>query len=196
VIGIFHQAAIHGHGCTIISCGQLEYFGVTINDKSKKVGGKQCMCILEAYVLPLNFFSGLTYLRMVPYSNHVWDSLTHVIPTGDQDWNPSVLNYVMDDNEHWFDTLDKPLTLPGDRDFDECSQYRHRHIAASTDMTRVQAYRVQMVTDDDISDAAASDFDHHDYAVHFHQRDHRRVDILDQLNQLYASSTLASSYGE
>ena len=35
-----------------------------------------------------------------------------------------------------------------------------------------------------------------DYAVHFHQCDHRRVDIFDQLNQLYAPSTLASSYGE
>ena len=186
VIGIFHQAAIHDHGRTIISCGQLEYFGVTIDDKSKKVGGKQCMRTLEGYVLPLNFFSGLAYLRMVPYSDHEWDSLPHVIPTGDQDWDPSVLNYVMDDNEHWFDALDEPLTLPGDRDLDEYSQYRHRHIAATTDMTHVQEYRVQMVTDDDMSDAASDDFDHHDMAF---------LDF-DRLNQLYASSTLASSYGE
>jgi hypothetical protein len=204
VIGIFHQAAIHGHGRTIVSCGQLEYFGVTIDDKSKKVGGKQCMRTLEGYVLPLNFFSGLAYLRMVPYSDHEWDSLPHAILTGDQDWDPSVLDYVMDDNEHWFDALDEPLILPGDRDFDEYGQYRHRHIAASTDTTRVQAYRVQTVTDDDMSDAVSDDFDHPDtvfldsvdYAVHFHQRDHRRVDIFDQLNQLYDPSTLASSYGE
>ena len=68
-----------------MSCGQLEYFGVRIDDKSKIVGGTQCIRTIEGYVMPLNFYSGLPYLRMVPYTDDEFEKLPHVILTGDQD---------------------------------------------------------------------------------------------------------------
>ena len=125
VIGIMHQAAIHGQGCTIVSCGQLEYHGVSIDDKSKHVGGKQCMRTIEGYVMPLNFFSGLAYLRMTPYTDLEWDTLPHVILTSDIDWDPSVLDHVMDNDDNWFDALEEGLMMPGDDNFNEYGEYRH-----------------------------------------------------------------------
>ena len=189
VIGIFHQAAIHGQGRTIVSCGQLEHHGVTIDDKSKHVGGKQCMRTLEGYVMPFNFFSGLAYLRMQPYTDTEWDTLPHVILTSDQDWDPTVLDHIMDDDDKWFDTLDEPLTMPGDNNFDEYGNYRHRHIAASTITTRVHQHKVRTILDDDPDDDYLHpdeyDDDIHpdddddddevfldsvDYAVYYHQQ--------------------------
>ena len=180
VIGIMHQAAIHGQGHTIVSCGQLEYHGVSIDDKSKHVGGKQCMRTIEGYVMPLNFFSGLAYLRMTPYTDLEWDTLPHVILTSDIDWDPSVLDHVMDNDDNWFDALEEGLMMPGDDNFNEYGEYRHRHIAASTLTTRINTHHVTTVHDndddsyaldmhDDVDDDDDIPFlDAVDYAVHFH----------------------------
>ena len=182
VIGIMNQAAIHGQGHTIVSCGQLEYHGVTIDDKSKHVGGTQCMRTIEGYLIPLNFFSGLAYVRMRPYTDQEWDTLPHVILSSDLEWDPSVLDHVMDDDENWFDALEDTPTFIGDDNFNEYGDYKHRHIAASTTTTKVNKHRVHTVHDHD-DDSYASDnsdddiplldddqpfLDAVDYAVYYH----------------------------
>ena len=66
VVCIMHQYAIYGKGKTIHSSPQLEHFGNLVDDKSRKVGGKQRITTLEGYVIPLQFCQGLAYLPMTP----------------------------------------------------------------------------------------------------------------------------------
>ena len=60
VIVILHQYAYTGKGKTIHSSGQLEWYKQHVNDKSIKVGGKQHIKTLYAYVIPLDIKSGLS----------------------------------------------------------------------------------------------------------------------------------------
>jgi hypothetical protein len=175
-IGIFPQTAILGRGRTILSCAQLEYFGMSIDDKSVKVGGKQCLRTIDGYMSPINFYSGLPYLRMVPYTDEEWETLPHVIMSIDQDWDPTILDHVMDEDEQWFDALEDPIVHPGNSDIDEYGKYRHRHIAASTN---VQAFRTAVVTfddnaDDRFNDLADSFLDAVDYAIMYNLRSKSR----------------------
>jgi hypothetical protein len=49
---------------------------------------------------------------MWPYTDK--DSLPHVILTGDGDWNPSVLDDSLTDNEQWYDAVsDFPDAMDG-----------------------------------------------------------------------------------
>jgi hypothetical protein len=61
--------------------------------------GKQCLHTIDGYVSPINFYSGLPYLRMVPYMDEEWETLPHVIMSSDQDWDPTILDHVMDEDE-------------------------------------------------------------------------------------------------
>ena len=67
VIVILHQYAIYGKGKTIHSSAQLEFHGNNVCDKSRKVGGKQRITILDGYVIPIWFLPLtmiLTYTRI------------------------------------------------------------------------------------------------------------------------------------
>jgi hypothetical protein len=85
---ILHQYAYTGKGKTIYSSGQLEWYKQEVDDKPIKVGGKQCIKTLGGYVIPLDVKSGLPYVKMRLYTNKEWDSLPHVVLTGDGNWNP------------------------------------------------------------------------------------------------------------
>jgi hypothetical protein len=69
VIAIMHQYASTGKGKSIHSCVQLETYKQTVDDKSSKVGGNQCIETLDGYVIPLNIRSGLWYMFICPYTN-------------------------------------------------------------------------------------------------------------------------------
>ena len=101
IIVIFHQFAYVPGGKTIISCPQLESFGIIVDDKSKVLKrGEQCITTLEGYVIPMNFINGLPYIPMRPFSNAEWNTLPHIILTSNMEWDPSVLdhNITNDDN--------------------------------------------------------------------------------------------------
>jgi hypothetical protein len=100
------QYAYLGHGKTIHSATQLESYQNDVNDRSVKVqGGLQCIVALDGYVIPINILGGLPYIKMRPYTDTEWDALPHVILTSDMDWDPSVLNHTLDDDEHWYDAI-------------------------------------------------------------------------------------------
>ena len=44
-------------------------------------------------------------MTMQPYTDNKWDNLPHLVLTSDTDWDPSVLDNTIDDNETWFDAL-------------------------------------------------------------------------------------------
>ena len=104
-------------------------FGNDVNDKSMKVpGGLQRITTEDGFCIPLNIKAGLPYRSMRLYIDNEWDDLPHIILTSDTDWNPSILDNTIDDNEEWFDALsDFPNDTP-DSLFDLQGNYRHQHV--------------------------------------------------------------------
>jgi hypothetical protein len=128
VIIIMHQYAYTGKGKTIHSSGQLEWYKQEVDDKSIMVGGKKRINTLDGYVIPLDVNSGLPYVKMRLYTNKEWDSLLHVVLSGDGDWNPSVLDNSLTDNEQWYDAVsDFPDAMEGSP-FDAEGNYMNLHV--------------------------------------------------------------------
>jgi hypothetical protein len=107
VILIMHQYAYHPQqGRSIHSSCQLESFANDVNDKSIHIpGGLQCIQTVDGYVFPLSIRDGLPYLGMRPCTDVEYESLPHVILTSDVDWDPQVLDFDIDDNDDWYDTI-------------------------------------------------------------------------------------------
>ena len=127
VIGIMHQYAYTEKGKTIHSCGQLEWFKNDVNDRSVKIpGGLQRILTLDGYAIPINIEDGLPYISMKPYTDEQWDTLPQVILTSDAEWNPTVLDHRLDDNDDWFDAISDLQSNPTTNLFDEFGNYRKR----------------------------------------------------------------------
>ena len=126
VIGIMHQYALLGKGYTIHSPGQLEWFKNDVNDRSIKTGGLQCIKTLDGYIIPLSILEGLPRLDIRPYTDDEWDTLPHVFLTGESDWDPSVLDHDLQDDEQWADALSEIEADPTTNLFDEFGEYRQR----------------------------------------------------------------------
>jgi len=127
VIVILHQYAYTGQGRTIHSSAQLEWFYNDVNDKSTRVsGGLQRILTNDGYLIPISMKDGLPYVNLRPYTDSEWDSLPHVVLTGDTDWDPSVLDCDYEDNDTWHDALSEPILPLPDPRFDEFGDYRKR----------------------------------------------------------------------
>ena len=87
-IAILQQQAYTGKGSSIISPLQLEAHGVSVYDKLKRFGGKQCI-IAGPYTIPLTLQDGLMYMNMRPYTELEWSKFDHVMLTADEIWKPS-----------------------------------------------------------------------------------------------------------
>ena len=92
VILIFHQYAYHGLGRSIHSAIQFEHYKNKVDDKSMKIGGRQCITTLEGHVIPLDIINGLPYMKMRPPSDQELRDLPHVIMTSGSRWNPAQLD--------------------------------------------------------------------------------------------------------
>jgi hypothetical protein len=126
IIAILHQYAYIGHGKSIHSCGQMEWYKNDVNDHSIKVnGGLQCIKTLDGYVHPINIHHGLPYVKMRPYTDVEWETLPHVIWTGDTDWDPTVLDHTLDDDEAWYDAVKDLEDDPSTNLFEEYGQYHN-----------------------------------------------------------------------
>ena len=127
-IGIFRQYAYHGLNRTIHSSGQLEAYKNHVDDRSMKVGGKQCIRTNDGYVIPLDIINGLPYLKMQPHTDDEWNELPHVIFTGGDEWNPKILDHTLTDKDDWYNTVkdldDGILQTP----FDQFGNYKRRTV--------------------------------------------------------------------
>jgi hypothetical protein len=125
-IAILNQYAYIGKGKTIHSSGQLEWFGQDVNERSVKVtNGAQRILTLDGYAIPINIRNGLPYITMRPYTDKEWEDLPHVLFTADADWDPTVLDHDLDEDEEWFDALTDLPEGTTDPLFDERGDYRH-----------------------------------------------------------------------
>ena len=130
VIAVFHQYAVTGRGNTIHSCGQMEVYGSEVNDRSLRVkGGRQCIRTPDGYLIPLNVYNGLPYMNIRPYTDHELATLPQVIMTGEDDWDPTVLDCALEDEDLWFDTLEDISDEPGFGPFDQYGRFKKREIA-------------------------------------------------------------------
>ena len=102
VIAIMHQYAIAGRGRTIHSSAQLEHYKNDVNDKSVKVkGGLQCSMTIDGYLHPIDIINGLPHSPIRPYTDDEWDKLPHVVWTSDMEWDPSIIDSVISNNNRW-----------------------------------------------------------------------------------------------
>ena len=71
----------------------------------KLPGGLQRIKMIDGYAIPLNIKNGLPYVTMRPYTDTEWDSLPHVVMTSNMDWDPSIFDNNLDDDDEWFDAV-------------------------------------------------------------------------------------------
>ena len=62
---IMNEYACYGRGHTIHSYGQIEWFKNSVDDRSVQVGGKQGICTIDGYAMPLTCRAGLMYLSIL-----------------------------------------------------------------------------------------------------------------------------------
>ena len=62
---IMNEYACSGKGHTIHSSGQIEFFKNSVDDRSVQVGGKQRICTIDGYAMPLTCRGGLMYLSIL-----------------------------------------------------------------------------------------------------------------------------------
>jgi hypothetical protein len=102
VIIFLHQYAYTGKGKTIHFSGQLEWYKQVVDDSLSRLAGSSISRLWMAMFYLLT--SKVVYI-MSRCGNQEWDLLPHVVLTGDGNWNPSVLDHSLTDNEQWYDAV-------------------------------------------------------------------------------------------
>jgi Reverse transcriptase (RNA-dependent DNA polymerase) len=127
IIIIMHQYALLGKGSSIHSPCQLEAYHNDVNDKSVHVkGGLQRIQTLDGYTIPLCIKAGLARMNIRPYTDEEWDSYPHVFLTSESEWNPSIMDHDLEEDEQWFDAISDLSADPSTNLFDEFGDYRNR----------------------------------------------------------------------
>ena len=127
---IMNEYACYGKGHTIDSSGQIEWFKNSVDDRSFQVGGKQRICTIDGYAMPLTCKGGLMYLSILgkPTDTDL-EGYPAVYLTGPHEWDPSVLDYTHpsgDGEPPWSNDPDERSAF--DPNFDEFGDYTQRAI--------------------------------------------------------------------
>ena len=127
---IMNEYAFYGKGHTIHSSGQNESFKTSIDDKSVQVGGKQRICTIDGYAMPLTSRGGLMYLPILGKPTYTdLERYPTVHLTGPYEWDPSVLDYTHpsgDGEPPWSNDPDERFAF--DHNFDEFGYYTQKAI--------------------------------------------------------------------
>jgi len=126
VIAIFHQYAYTGKGASIHSSPQLEWYRNKVSDRSIKVGGLQRIETADGYVIPIDFKNALPRLTLRPYTDKEWDMLPHVIMTSELEWDPTVLDHTLTDNDNWYDCVEDIDQAPYSTIFYQFGNYKEQ----------------------------------------------------------------------
>ena len=122
---IMNEYACYGKSHTIHSSGQIEWFKNSVDDRSVQVGGKQRICIIDGYPIPLVCRGGLMYLSILSKPTDAdLERYPAVHPTGPYEWDTSVLDYTHpsgDGEPPWSNDPDEIFAF--DLNFDEFGDY-------------------------------------------------------------------------
>ena len=80
----------------------MEDNGVNVDDKARRLGGKQCITTPEGHVIPLNLKDGLFYMKMRPPTDKEYAKMEHIHLTKDIQWDPSKYDDYLADDERWY----------------------------------------------------------------------------------------------
>jgi hypothetical protein len=92
----------------------------------KIAGGLQRIMTVEGYVHPLNIRNGLAHAIMRPYTDEEWETLPHVIWTSDEEWDPTILDHEITDDDAWYDAISDLQGSLMNSPFDEYGRYCKR----------------------------------------------------------------------
>ena len=127
---IMNEYACYGKGHTIHSSGQIEWFKNSVDDRSVQVGGKQRICCIDGYAMPLTSRGGLMCLAILAKpTDKDLERYPAVHLTGPHEWDPSVLDYThpsSDGEPPWSNDSDERSGF--DPNFDEFGDYTQRAI--------------------------------------------------------------------
>ena len=71
----------------------MEAYGKnSVDEKSERAGGTQCITTLEGCVLPIDILEGLSYIRTRAYTDKEYEELPHVLLSSESDWDPTVFD--------------------------------------------------------------------------------------------------------
>jgi hypothetical protein len=119
----------------------MEWYKNDVNDHSIKVpGGLQHIKTLDGYVHPNNIHHGLPYVKMRPCTDAEWDTLPHVICTSDTDWDPTILDHTLNDDDDWYDAIEDLEEDPSTNLFDEYGNY-HKCEVSTMELFYFDAYQ-------------------------------------------------------
>ena len=104
------QSACRGIGKSILSSIQVETYGNSVDEKSERAGGMQCIITLEGHVLPIDILKGLFYIQMRAYTDKEYDELSHVLLSSESDWDPTIFDNLTAGKQERFDA--QPDILP------------------------------------------------------------------------------------
>ena len=124
---IMNEYACYGKGHTIHSSGQIKN---SVDDRSVQVGGKQRICAIDGYAMPLTRKGGLMYLSILgkPTDKDL-ERYPAVHLTGPHERDPSVLDYTHpsgDGEPPWSNDPSERSAI--DPNFDEFGDYTQRAI--------------------------------------------------------------------
>ena len=92
IIAIMNQYAIGREGPTIHSANQLSYFGIDVDERPQRIGGRQSLKSPDGFEIPLIIKQGLAYMPMRPPTDLELQQLPHIILSSDLPWDPCCLD--------------------------------------------------------------------------------------------------------
>ena len=127
---IMNEYAWYGKGHTIHSSVQIAWFKKSVDDRSLQVGGKQRICTIGGYAMPLTSRGELMYLSILGKPTDIdLERYPAVHLTGPNEWDPSVLDYTHpsgDGEPPWFNDPHERSAF--DPNFDDFGDYTQRAI--------------------------------------------------------------------
>jgi len=79
------------------------------------------------FIIPMTIHNGLPRLSIRPPTTHEFDTLPHVVLTQDSTWDPTVLDFDIEDtDDNWHDALEEHELHPYHQLFDEYGNYKGR----------------------------------------------------------------------
>ena len=115
----------NGVGTLTLKYGEMEAFGVCVDDHSKVAGGKQLISTPKGVSIPIDFINGLPYVQMRPFTDQEWKELPHILLASDE-WDPCSLDCILCSSDKWKTDATVPDADPRSSLFDMHGNYKLR----------------------------------------------------------------------
>jgi len=126
VVLILWNCACHGLNRTLHLAGQIEWCQNKACDTSMKVGGRQVIRTVDGHCIPINIIRGLPCMHMEPNAAKEFNTLPHVVLTQGGEWDPTVLDHMLTDDDDWVSKAKRDEDQEHDSPFDNRGEHKHR----------------------------------------------------------------------